>query len=219
MSKPAICINVTEFNVDKLVISEPKLIKTKNFKMKIFEISYQNEKNEPCGLFISLPTVEAYGPFPMYNFKSNSKASKDICGYTISYSNQEVNQLFQSIQKSISKKFKKYIIKPVCTKNKNGKETAYFKVKMTGENISTRFFSDKKCSQAIDGLDIVSKYGELTPMINVKSIYFGSHGTSDYNCSLQINLAKAIFQEKQNRIPDFNFDEGEEEENDDDWKV
>src|SRR5258708_12961352 len=173
MSKTAICIDVTEFNVDKLVISEPWEIKTKNnFKMKISEISYQNDKNEPCELFFSLPTVEAYGPFPMYNFKTNSKASKDICGYTISYSNQEVNQLFQSIQKSISRKFKKCNIKPVFTKNKNGKETAYFKVKMNGENIYTRFYSDKKCSQPIDGLDIVSKYEELTPIINIKNIYF-----------------------------------------------
>src|SRR5258708_3785517 len=148
MSRSTICIDVTEFNVDKLVISEPKEIKTKNnFKMKISEISYQNDKNEPCELYFSLPTVDAYGPFPMYNFKSNSKDSKDICGFTISYSNKEVKQLFQSIQKSISKKFKKFNIKPVFTKNKNGKKTAYFKVKMTGENISTRFFQTKNVAK------------------------------------------------------------------------
>src|SRR5467141_3094485 len=175
MWKPAICINVTEFNVDKLVISEPKQIKTKNnFKMKISEISYQNDKNEPCGLFISLPKIETFGPHPFYSYDSSSKVSKDLCGYSISYQNQQVNQLFQSIQKSISKKFKKCNIKPVFTKNINGKETAYFKVKMNGENIYTRFYSDKKCSKTIDGLDIVSRYGELTPMINIKSIYFGT---------------------------------------------
>src|SRR5467141_1415653 len=213
MWKPAICINVTKFNVNKLVISEPKQIKTKNnFKMKISEISYQNDKNEPCDLYVSLPTVDTYGPFQMYNYSSTSKAAKDICGYTVSYSNNQVNKLFQSIQKSISKKFKKCNIKPVFTENKNGKETAYFKVKMNGENIYTRFYSDKKCSKTIDGLDIVSKYGELTPMINIKSIYFGTHGSSDYNCSLQIYIAKAIFKEKQNIIPDFNLVDSEEEE-------
>ena len=105
------------------------------------------------------------------------------------------------------KKFKKCHIKPVFTKNKNGKETAYFKVKMNGENISTSFYSDKKCSKTIDGLDIVSRYGQLTPMIHIKSLYFGTHGSSDYNCSLQINIAKAIFKGKQNIIPDFILDD------------
>src|SRR6266568_6903552 len=181
MSRQSICIKPSEFNVDKLVISEAKELKTKgNLKMKISEIYYINDQNQPCDLYISLPTVETYGPFPLYNFNSTSKALKDICGYTISYSNEETNKLFQSIQNIISKKFKKCNIKPVFTKNKNDKETAYFKVKMNGDNISTRFYSDKKCIKTIDGLDIVSKYGELTPMINIRSIYFGSHGTSDY---------------------------------------
>src|SRR6266496_670054 len=99
--------------------------------------------------------------------------------------------------------------KEIKTKNKNGKETAYFKVKMNGENISTSFYSDNKCTKTID---IVSKYGELTPMINIRSIYFGAHGTSYYNCSLQINIAKAIFKEKQNIVPDFNFDDSDNEE-------
>ena len=106
------------------------------------------------------------------------------------------------------KKFKKCNIKPVF----NDKKTAYFKVKMNGDSISTRFYSDKKCTKSIDGLDLVSKYGELTPMIHLRSIYFGSHGTSDYNCSIQINIAKAIFHEKQNITPDFNFDDSDNEE-------
>src|SRR6266496_5207469 len=173
MSRRSICISHTEFKVDKLVISEPEQIKTKNnFKMKISGISYLNDKHEPCDHYISLPKVDAYGPFPLYNFISNSKLEKYISGYSISYSNEDVRKLFKTIQELICKKFKKCNIKPVFTKNKNGKETAYFKVKMNGDNITTSFYSDKKCIKTIDGLDIVSKYGELTPMINIRSIYF-----------------------------------------------
>src|SRR6266496_2417162 len=213
MSRSTICIMPYEFISDRFIISDPKEIKTKNsFKMKISEIYYINDQNQPSDLYISLPTVETYGPFPQYNFKSTSKNIKDISGYTISYSNEETNKLFESIQKIISKKFKKCNIKPVFTKNKNGKETAYFKVKMNGDTISTRFYSDKKCTKSIDGLDLVSKYGELTPMIHLRSIYFGSHGSSDYKCSLQIIIAKAIFQEKKNITPDFTFDGSDNEE-------
>src|SRR6266496_3334682 len=209
MSRPTICISPTEFKVDKLIISEYKEIKTKNnFKMKISEIYYINDQNQPCDLYISLPSVETYGPFPQYNFNSTSKNIKDISGYTISYSNEIVNKLFHDIQKLISRKFKKCNIKPVF----NDKDTAYFKVKMNGDNIATSFYSDKKCTKSINGLDIVKKYGELTPMIQIRSIYFGSHGTSDYNSSLQISIAKAIFHEKQNITPDFNFDDSDNEE-------
>src|SRR6266581_8136785 len=213
MSRSTICIKPSEFISDRFIISDPKEIKIKNsFKMKISEIYYINDQNQPSDLYISLPTVVTYGPFPQYNFNSTSKNIKDISGYTISYQNEETNKLFQSIQNIISKKFKKCNIKPVFTKNKNGKETAYFNIKMNGENISTRFYSDKKCTKSIDGLDLVSKYGELTPMIHLRSIYFGAHGTSDYNCSLQINIAKAIFKEKQNIVPDFTSDGSDNEE-------
>src|SRR6266496_1701400 len=139
MSRSTICIKPSEFISDRFIISDPKEIKIKNsFKMKISEIYYINDQNQPSDLYISLPTVETYGPFPQYNFNSTSKN--------------------------------------------------------------------------INGLDIVSKYGELTPMINIRSIYFGAHGSSDYNCSLQSNIAKAIFKEKQNIIPDFTFDGSDNEE-------
>ena len=118
MSRPTICISPTEFKVDKLIISEHKEIKTKNnFKMKISEIYYINDQNQPCDLYISLPSVETYGPFPQYNFNSTSKNIKDISGYTISYSNEIVNKLFQDVQKIVSKRLKKCNIKPVFTKN------------------------------------------------------------------------------------------------------
>ena len=59
MSGQTICINTKQFNADTLIISEHKEIKTKgNIKMKILEIYYLNEKNEPCDLYITLPKVE-----------------------------------------------------------------------------------------------------------------------------------------------------------------
>ena len=84
MSRSTTCININDFNADKLNISELKEIITKgNIKMKIAEISYLNDKNELCDLYISLPSVSTYGPFPQYNYNSSSKTEKDICGYTI----------------------------------------------------------------------------------------------------------------------------------------
>src|SRR5258708_5981145 len=115
MSRQSICIPSTNFNADKLVISEVKELKIKgNIKMKIAEILYKN---------------------------------------------------------------------------------------------------DKKQTKTIDGLELIKKYGELTPMIHIKSLYFGNHGgSSDFNCSIQINIIKAIFLEKQNIIPDFVFNETDSEE-------
>ena len=209
MSRQAICINVRDFNIDNLVISGAKEIKTKeNIKMKVADIFYLNDQEEPCDFYIPLPKMNTYGPYPQYKYGLSSKNLKDICGYSIAYQNEETNNLFQSIQKLISTKSKKYNIKPVF----NDKDTAYFKVKMNDDNIATSFYSDKKCTKSINGLDIVKKYGELTPMIQIRSIYFGSHGSSDYNCSLQISIAKAIFQEKKNITPDFNFDDSDNEE-------
>ena len=214
MSRQSICIPSKTFNADNLVISEVKEIKIKgNIKMKIAEIFYKNEKNEPCDLYLSLPKVDTYGPFPQYKFGSESKISENIVGYTISYQNESISNLFKNIQKTLSKQFKKSNIKPVFIMNKNGIDTAYFKVKMNGKEMITRFYTDKKQTKTIDGLDLIKKYGELTPMIHIKSLYFGNHGgSSDFNCSLQINIVKAIFLEKQNIIPDFVFNETDSEE-------
>jgi len=55
-------------------------------------------------------------------------------------------------------------------------------------------------------------------MVHLRSIYFGAHGNTEYNASLQINIVKAIFQEKQSSIPYFasldssDLEEEEEEE-------
>jgi len=61
-------------------------------------------------------------------------------------------------------------------------------------------------------LDIVSLCGSVTPMIYIRNIYHGSHGSTDYNASIQINVVKIIFEEKPNLIPDYVFDDDEEEE-------
>src|SRR6266496_1613407 len=102
MSRQPICIKPSEFIADKLVISEPEQIKTRNKKkLQISGISYLNNKDEPSDLYLSLPTVETYGPFPQYNFNSSSKSANDICGYTISYSNEDVRKLFKTIEEII----------------------------------------------------------------------------------------------------------------------
>ena len=207
-------INITpkSFNADKLVVSDFKEIKTKNcIKMKVSDISYENDNGEACQLFMTLPTVETFGPYPQYDFNSNKESSTDINGCTISYSNEVVNQLFTKIQKIYSKKFKKFNIKPIFSKNKKDIETAYFKLKMKGADITTEFYSDKKCTKSINGLDLVSKYGSVTPMLHLRSIYFGAHGSSDYNASFQIYIVKAIFEEKQSLTPNFKFDDTDNE--------
>ena len=179
--------------------------------MKISEISYLADENVPCDLFICLPTVETYGPYPQYDYGSNKKSSEFINGYTISYSNEKTYKLFKNIQKICSKKFNKCNIKPIFSKNKKDIETAYFKLKMIEKNIIKNFYSNKKCTQSINGLDLVFKYGSVTPMLYLRSIYFGAHGSSEYNASFQIYIVKDIFEEKQSSIPDFKFDDTDNE--------
>ena len=66
---------------------------------------------------------------------------KKIIEYTIAYTNEEVQNLFQKIE---AKTKNKAIIKPVFMKNKENKYVAYFKVKMNGEDSKTKFYFDKK---------------------------------------------------------------------------
>ena len=109
--------------------------------MKISEIYDINVKNEPCDLYLTLPKVETYGPYPQYKYGSSGKSSENLCGYAISYSNIEANNLFQDILDIVSKKFKRINIKPVVTTSKYGRDVIYFELKMSGTNISTRFYS------------------------------------------------------------------------------
>ena len=213
MSRPTIRITPKTFNADKLVVSDIKEIKTKQgIKMEISEISYLNDNDERCDLYIQLPTVDTYGPYPQYkyNFSPTSKTLKDIVGYTISYSNEEVNNLFKKITKKCSTELKILKIKPVF----NNIDVAYFKIKMNGDDnkMLTEFYSDKKCSKTINGLEIVQKPGSITPMIHLKSIYHDAHGATDYKASFQINIVKAIFKKRALNIPEFDLDDTEEEE-------
>jgi len=117
MYRPTILITPKSFNADKLVISESKDIKIKgDLSLKLSEISYLNDNGEACQLFISLPTVETYGPYPQYNINSTKKSAKDISGYTISYTNDEVIKLFKTTQKIVSIKCSKLNLKPVFSK-------------------------------------------------------------------------------------------------------
>jgi len=97
MSRQPICIKPSEFIADNLVISEIK----ENQQMKLAKISYLNDQKQPCDLYISLPTVETYGPYAQYRYGIASKVSKHISGYTISYQNKETNKLFKTIQEII----------------------------------------------------------------------------------------------------------------------
>jgi len=85
-----------------------------------------------------------------------------------------------------------------------------------GKDIATKFYSDKKCLKTINAVDIISKFGYLTPMIHLRSIYYGSHGSTEYNASFQIHIVKAIFEEKPSNIP--NFDNEYEEDDDDEFQ-
>jgi len=83
-----------------------------------------------------------WGPYPQYTFNTTNKDPQNISGYTISYSNDETNKLFKKIQKICTKKLENLKLKPVFIENKDKKETAYFKLKMTGKYIATDFYVD-----------------------------------------------------------------------------
>jgi len=129
MQRPTIFINANNFNKDNFIVSEPRIIKTKNnFTMKVSDISYLNNKKEECDLYLGLSSVDTYGPYPQYTFGSNSKSKDDITGYTISYNKDSVRDLFKIIHKICSNKKTK--LKPLFSKNKHDEYIAYFKLKM-----------------------------------------------------------------------------------------
>jgi len=124
--------------------------------------------------------------------------------------------IIKKIQKICTKKLENLKLKPVFIENKDKKKTVYFKLKMTGKDIATDFYVDNKYKKAINGLDIVSKIGDLTPMIYLRSIYFGSHGDSEYNSSLQIIVTQAKIKEKQSNEPDYVLEDTDKKDDDDD---
>src|SRR6266536_4584950 len=181
---------------------------------------YLNDKSELCDLYLILPQIETYSPSPIYKFNSNIKSSENIEGYSISYSHPDAEKVFDLItdvsQKTIGKQ---YTLKPTFNhKNKveNGvknrdelrPKVAYFKLmtfkdhKTNKLTISTKIY-DQKSKQLIDPFDVVSRLGLIRPMIYVQKIYFGSHGNSGYNASIQVRLVKANFQQISSELPDF----------------
>src|SRR5260221_10776799 len=94
MSRPTICTKPQEFNIELLEIKEPKVYKQKdtNLNIETADIMYLNDKSELCDLYLILPQIETYSPSPIYKFNSKNKSSKNIDGYSISYSLLDAEQ-------------------------------------------------------------------------------------------------------------------------------
>src|SRR6266536_4938617 len=195
MTRPTICIKPQEFNEKLIVIKEPKVYKPKdtNLTIETSDIMYLNDKSELCDLYLILPAIETYGPSPIYKFNSNIKSLENIEGYSVSYSNPDVEKVFDLINDVCQNKIgKQYTLKPTFNyKNKveNGMKTrdelkpkvAYFKLmtfkdyKTNKLTISTQMY-DQKSKELIDPFDVVSKLGMLRHMVHVHKIYIRSHG-------------------------------------------
>jgi hypothetical protein len=228
MSRPTICIKPLEFNELNLVINEPKVYQAKNSKIKMTtsDILYQNEKGELCNLFVKLPSVNTYGPSPQYDFNSKNKNTENIQGYTISYSHSEVEKMFEVINKvcqntindfAKSNLIKKCTIKPEFNFKKSGEgaKVAYFKLNTVRDyqsNLLTILTKmSKNTNESIDPIETVSKYGTLTPMIQISKIYYGAHGNSEYGASIQSKVVRIKFIQISTTIPDFTSSDEEYE--------
>ncbi len=218
MARPAVCIRPQELNTELLEIKEPKVYKPRdnNLSIKTSEILYRNNKGELCDLYISLPQIETYGPSPINTFNSKIKSKENIQGYTISYSHQDVEKMFDSIHDDFQNKINEIInnckLKPIFNYRKNNlkvddkskPKVAYLKLKISKDCkiIETKMY-DLNSKQLIDPNTTISKFGLIKPMIHMSNIYFGSHGNSGYNASIQVKLVKAYFEEKSHELPDF----------------
>ena len=230
MTRPTICIKPQEFNESNLEIKEPKVYKSKynNISTTTSEILYRNDKGELCELYIALPQVETYGPSPQYSFNSKVKSPDAIQGYTISYSNSEVENMFELLYKVCTSKIKEFAkqnmikkctLKPTFnyrTKLENGEKVedtsknkvAYFKLKTSKNHLTNELailttMIDKRTKEELNPHDIISKPGLLTPMIRIMRIYFGAHGNTNYGASIQIEVPKLLFKHLSSNVPDF----------------
>src|SRR6266536_1948219 len=222
MSRPMICIKPQEFDEKLIVIMEPKVYhpKDSNLNIETSDIVYLNDKSELCDFYLILPQIETYGPSAIYKFNSKNKSSENVEGYSISYSHPDAEKVFDLInqvcQETIGKQYTLKLTFNHKNKVKNGVKTrdelrpkvAYFKLmtfkdyKTNEINISTKIY-DQKSKQLIDPLDTVSKLGLIRFMVHVQKIYFGSHGNSGYNASIQVKLVKAYVQQMSSELPDF----------------
>ena len=229
MSKLTICIKPQEFNESLIEIMEPSVYKPKasNIKITTSDILYRNNDGKLCNLYIALPSVEAYGPSPIYNFNSKMKTKENIQGYSISYSHSDVEKMFESLMKTCqdkinefakSKLIKKCILKPTFNYKNNSEDktkVAYFKLNTIRDSesdvvkILTKMSSTS--NEPLNLIDTVSKYGLLTPMIHISKIYFGPHGNSEYGASIQIKVVRLRFSQKTTSVPDFPSSDEEEQ--------
>src|ERR1043165_4204384 len=110
MSRPTICIKPQDFNESNLVIYEPKVYQAKDGKIKITtsDILYLNDNNEPCDLFIKLPSVDTYDHLPEYIFKNKNRTPLNIEGYTILYCHSVVEKMFEVIIKVCQNKINEF---------------------------------------------------------------------------------------------------------------
>jgi hypothetical protein len=234
MSRPTICIKPQEFNESNLEIKEPKVYKSKynNVSTTTSEILYRNDKGELCEFYIALPQVETYGPSPQYSFNSKVKSPDNIQGYTISYSNSAVENIFELLFKVCTyrinefakqKMIKKCTLKPTFNyrtklegdgkvEDKTKNKVAYFKLKTSKELVIMTTMLDKCTKEVLNPHDVISKPGLLTPMICIKRIYFGAHGNTNYGASIQIEVPKLLFKHLFNNVPDFPDEEFDDDE-------
>jgi hypothetical protein len=228
MSRSTICIKPQDFDESNLVINEPKIYQAKDSKIKITtsDILYKNSKGELCDLFIKLPSVDSYGPSPLYDFNSKNKTPKNIQGYTISYSHSAVEKMFEGINKVCQNKIKEFAkselikkckLKPVFNykKSGDGAKVAYFKLNTVRDyqsNLLTILTKmSKSTKESVDFIETVSKYGTITPMIQIVKIYIGAHGNTKYGASIQSKVVRLQFKQISKFIPDFSSDEEYEE--------
>src|ERR1051325_7275411 len=174
MSRPTICIKPQEFNESNLVISEPKTFKPKDSNARIItsEILYQNKEGKLCDLYISLPSIEAYGPFKQYSYNKN-KTPENIQGYSISYTNPIVEKMFEIINKVCQDKINEFaelnLIKPsklkptfnYRPKSEDQTKIAYFKLNTVRdyETNLTEFLTkitDPVSNEELDPKDTIS---------------------------------------------------------------
>ena len=111
MNRHTICIKPEELNDSNLVIMEPKVYKPNDSSIKIrsSNILYRNSKGEVYDLYIVLPSIQAYGPFTQYTFNCKNKSKENIKGYSISYSNPIVEEMFEKINKTCQNKINEFV--------------------------------------------------------------------------------------------------------------
>ena len=77
--------------------------------MTTSEILYHNKEEKLCNLYIALPSIQAYYPFKQYNFNNKNKVPENITGYSISYKNSHVENMFEKLNEVCQKKINDFV--------------------------------------------------------------------------------------------------------------